>query len=64
MPKTVSVTGYCPYIDDEITINATYTKYAVLGTEPLATFQHCNCPYIGECPDSKECPVALQKKYW
>ena len=64
MQKKELITGYCPYIKDKITIEAIFTRYAPIGTQPLATFEWCNCPYILECPDSSDCPVALQKTYW
>jgi hypothetical protein len=64
MQKKELVTGYCPYLESETTINATYVQYATLGTTPLANFQTSDCPYIEECLDSEECPVALQKIYW
>ncbi len=64
MQKSELITGYCPYIEAETTINATYMQYAPIGTAPLANFQTSDCPHTEECPDSEECPVALQKTYW
>lgn len=59
--KTVSVTGYCPYVDDSISIKISYTEYKVLGSPPISA-ENILCPYSGECPDFEECPVVYQKE--
>lgn len=59
------ISGYCPTIDENIEISATYKRYKPLGSErayalPVAI----SCPHISECPVNTKCPVAQSKTYW
>lgn len=65
--KTVAVSGYCPYLDSQNTILATYAKYAPTGSSPAyANFLSHTCDYSGECT-AEECPLvklADSRVFW
>lgn len=62
--KTANVNGYCPFLDEEVTIKTTFTKYAPLGTEPLATPGIPQCAYVSGCQQDENCPVLNHTFLW
>ncbi|HIS61379.1 MAG TPA: hypothetical protein IAC14_03870 [Candidatus Scybalomonas excrementigallinarum] len=58
MSKTINRTcsGYCPYEDDIIVLNATFAPYEVLGANRYYQPLSSNCPTIN-CPYYDKCPV-------
>lgn len=63
--ETLEMTGFCPYLQQDVSVDATYQKYSPLGDpNTYAVFSGINCPNSSECPDSSACPVALQRTYW
>lgn len=66
MQKTAYVSGFCPFLEEEVTIRATFTRYAPLGTIPQASPDKNLCEYGGECnldPDN-DCPVLTRTFLW
>ncbi len=63
--ETIEMEGFCPTINDYTSIDVTYRKVSVLGNpNEYAAISNINCPYIEECPNPLECPVARQRIYW
>lgn len=62
--KISYVSGYCPFLDEEVTIKVTYTRYAPLGAEPLAKPVGHYCDYGSDCRQGDNCPVFDQTFPW
>lgn len=62
--KTAYVSGYCPFLDEEVTIKATYAMYAPLGTEPMATPTSYYCEHGNDCQQGNNCPIFDQTFPW
>lgn len=67
MKKTASISGFCPYFNEDVTIRATFLRYAPLGAMPSATPDRNLCQHILECGRSTtphDCPVFNQEFLW
>nr|DAH02413.1 MAG TPA: hypothetical protein [Caudoviricetes sp.] len=60
--KTVSFKGYCDYLSDYHSIDATYAKIQTLGmTHPGAKLTSVYCEFSDECQRSdRDCPIIQQ----
>lgn len=58
--KIVSVTGYCPYYDDEYTITAKVEKISFAGDRAdYARCVSCQCDSSHKCHKGDECPLIV-----
>lgn len=67
MQKIAHIKGFCPYFDEDVTINASFTLYNTLGATKYATPQKNLCTHCFECghgtnPDN--CPIFDQTFLW
>lgn len=67
MNKTASISGFCPYFNEEVTIRAAFICYDPIGAIPGATPERNLCQYSLECgrsPDPNDCPIFNQDFLW
>ncbi len=72
MQKNVSIKGFCPFLDEDVTINAslfylTNICYRVLGSSDYATPKENLCNHRFECgrgADPNNCPIFDQVFLW
>ncbi len=66
MQKTVNICGFCPFMDEDVTIKATFTRYAPLGAIPTAKLLQNFCEYRDDCglDPEENCPVSTQTLLW
>jgi hypothetical protein len=66
MKKIANVSGFCPYLDEDVTIKATFTEYSVLGAESFATPLENLCENRDSCDiePQRGCPVFNQSFLW
>lgn len=60
--KTISVRGYCDYLSDYHSIDATYVKIQTIGMSyPGAKLTSVYCAFSSECQmDEKDCSLLQQ----
>ncbi len=64
MQKKAYIDGYCAFLNDEVSIEAIFTRYAPLGAEPSASLIDNRCEYLHDCPHADRCPVLDQEILW
>lgn len=66
MRKTAYISGYCPFLDEETTIKASFIKYGPLGDTQYAKSVINQCEYRFECGNEspEACPVCDQTFLW
>ena len=61
--KTESIEVFCDHLGFTVKGEVLYLKYAVLGTNPLASAQDIRCSFRDECNRNlDECPLFLKGK--
>lgn len=66
MKKIANISGFCPYLDEDVTIKATFTEYSALGAESFATPLENLCENCDDCgiDPHQNCPVLNQDFLW
>ena len=67
MIKTTTISGFCPYFNEEITVKASFIQYNSLSAIPYPTPEKNMCQHHSECGRSAnpdDCPVFNQVFLW
>lgn len=64
MQKITFIDGFCPFQDDDVTIEVKCTRYAPTGAPAYARIDDNMCESKSNCPYAKNCPVEDQTLLW
>lgn len=64
MKKHAYISGLCPFLDEDVTIEVLCNRYQVIGAPAYATITENNCYHLSECPYQRNCPVTNQQLLW
>ena len=52
-----SVSGYCPYLDAEYSIDVRYAEISLLRQSPEYRRIDFDCDELESCPNNNDCPI-------
>ena len=57
IPHIKNISGHCPYLSEEVTIEVEYNELTFLGNVKDNHFVKTNCEYYNDCGFYKKCSL-------